>query len=162
MRKGSWLVAGALLLAGCGAGGGNGEATIATDSGEIKAVVEMDGDQVTSVSIDETSDGQSKKEMKEGYRLKDASGIGKEWYEQIAFLENYLKENGSDALTFDDQGRAQNAECSAVHDLDRAVCRSLRSGEGRRKSLVLPMRTQTVRIFYTPFGRGLKKTDSFV
>ena len=35
--------AGALLLAGCGAGGGNGEATIATDSGEIKAVVEMDG-----------------------------------------------------------------------------------------------------------------------
>ena len=60
MRKGSWLVAGALLLAGCGAGGGNGEATIATDSGEIKAVVEMDGDQVTSVSIDETSDGQSK------------------------------------------------------------------------------------------------------
>ena len=40
MRKGSWLVAGALLLAGCGAGGGNGEATIATDSGEIKAVVE--------------------------------------------------------------------------------------------------------------------------
>ena len=110
MRKGSWLVASALLLAGCGAGGGNGEAPIATDSGEIKAVVEMDGDQVTSVSIDETSDGQSKKEMKEGYRLKDASGIGKEWYEQIAFLENYLKENGSDALTFDDQGRAQNAD----------------------------------------------------
>lgn len=109
MKKHVWLIAGALLLAGCSSGG-TGEATIETDGGEIKAVVKMDGDQVTSVSIDETSDGQSKKEMKEGYNLKGSSSIGKEWYEQIEFLENYLLKNGSDGLTFDDQGRATNAD----------------------------------------------------
>ena len=28
----------------------------------------------------------------------------------MTYVENYLKENGSDALTFDDEGRAQNAD----------------------------------------------------
>lgn len=32
---------------------------------------------------------QSKKELKEGYGMKPASAIGKEWYEQIAALEAY-------------------------------------------------------------------------
>lgn len=32
---------------------------------------------------------QSKKELKEGYGMKGASAIGKEWYEQIAALEAY-------------------------------------------------------------------------
>ena len=32
---------------------------------------------------------QSKKELKEGYNMKGASAIGKEWYEQIAALEGY-------------------------------------------------------------------------
>ncbi len=32
---------------------------------------------------------QSKKELKEGYNMKPASAIGKEWYEQIAALEAY-------------------------------------------------------------------------
>ena len=32
---------------------------------------------------------QSKKELKEGYNMKPASAIGKEWYEQIDALEKY-------------------------------------------------------------------------
>ena len=31
----------------------------------------------------------SKKDLKEGYNMKGASGIGKEWYEQVAALEEY-------------------------------------------------------------------------
>lgn len=37
------------------------------------------------------NDIQSKKELKEGYNMKPASPIGKEWYEQIAALEDYAK-----------------------------------------------------------------------
>ncbi len=35
------------------------------------------------------SEIQTKKEKKEGYNMKGASGIGKEWYEQIAAFEAY-------------------------------------------------------------------------
>lgn len=34
---------------------------------------------------------QSKKELGDAYGMKDYSGIGKEWYEQIEYLENWLK-----------------------------------------------------------------------
>lgn len=112
MRKVICLATALLLMAGCA---GNGEtksteATKKTDSGEIKAVVEMKDNKVTSVSIDETADGVSKKEKKDDYGMKGNSSIQKEWYQQIAYLENYLVKNGSDDLKYDDQGRAVNAD----------------------------------------------------
>ena len=112
MRKVICLATALLLMAGCA---GNeetkrAEATKKTDSGEIKAVVEMNDNKVTSVSIDETADGASKKEKKDDYGMKGNSSIQKEWYQQIAYLENYLVKNGSDDLKYDDQGRAVNAD----------------------------------------------------
>ena len=112
MRKVICLATALLLMAGCA---GNGETKSEkkkkkTDSGEIKAVVEMKDNKVTSVSIDETADGASKKEKKDDYGMKGNSSIQKEWYQQIAYLENYLVKNGSDDLKYDDQGRAVNAD----------------------------------------------------
>lgn len=107
MRKVICLATALLLMAGCAGSGEtkSAEATKKTDSGEIKAVVEMKDNKVTSVSIDETADGASKKEKKDDYGMKGNSSIQKEWYQQIAYLENYLVKNGSDDLKYDDQGR---------------------------------------------------------
>lgn len=112
MRKVICLATALLLMAGCAGNGEtkSAEATKKTDSGEIKAVVEMKDSKVTSVSIDETADGASKKEKKDDYGMKGNSSIQKEWYQQIAYLENYLVKNGSDDLKYDDQGRAVNAD----------------------------------------------------
>lgn len=112
MRKVICLATALLLMAGCAGNGKtkSAEATKKTDSGEIKAVVEMKDNKVTSVSIDETADGASKKEKKDDYGMKGNSSIQKEWYQQIAYLENYLVKNGSDDLKYDDQGRAVNAD----------------------------------------------------
>ena len=112
MRKVICLATALLLMTGCAGNGEtkSAEATKKTDSGEIKAVVEMKDNKVTSVSIDETADGASKKEKKDDYGMKGNSSIQKEWYQQIAYLENYLVKNGSDDLKYDDQGRAVNAD----------------------------------------------------
>lgn len=112
MRKVICLATALLLMAGCAGNGEtkSAEATKKTDSGEIKAVVEMKDNKVTSVSIDETADGASKKEKNDDYGMKGNSSIQKEWYQQIAYLENYLVKNGSDDLKYDDQGRAVNAD----------------------------------------------------
>lgn len=111
MRRLICLSACVLLLAGCGGtGNGSGEAKETVDGETISATVKMNGEKVESVSIDETSDGESKKDKKDSYGLKQYSSIGKEWYEQIQYLENYLVEHGSDSLTFDEQGRAKNSD----------------------------------------------------
>ncbi len=113
MRKWICLTVCAGMLAGCGSNDDKGEAIVKTGSGEIKAVVEMEGDQVKSVAIDESENGSSKKDAGDDYGLKEYSNINKEWYEQIEFLERYLKENGSEGLAFDAQGRAQNADVAS-------------------------------------------------
>lgn len=109
MRKSICFTLGVLMLAGC-SGNNVGKAEQEMNGEKVSAVVEMDGNQIASISIDETTQGISKKEKKENYGLKKYSSINKEWYEQIAFLEEYLMEHGSDAITFDEQGRAQNTD----------------------------------------------------
>lgn len=56
---------------------------VAWDVMQCKASVTTAGAVTVADSI------QSKKELKEGYNMKPASAIGKEWYEQIAALEAY-------------------------------------------------------------------------
>ena len=56
---------------------------VAWDVMQCKASVTTAGAVTVADSI------QSKKELKEGYNMKGASAIGKEWYEQIAALEGY-------------------------------------------------------------------------
>jgi len=56
---------------------------VSWDVMQCKAQVTTDGKVTVADAI------QSKKELKEGYNMKGASPIGKEWYEQIDALEQY-------------------------------------------------------------------------
>ena len=85
MRKTLILLAAALLCA-CSANVKK-EAVSKEGDNEIRVAVEMNGADVVSVSIDETEEGVSKKELGDEYGLKRASGVGKEWDQQIASLE---------------------------------------------------------------------------
>lgn len=85
-------------------GSNAGEKDGKTQADVTSCTVELDGDKIVSVSWDVvqckgtvTAKGEvtvaqsvtSKKDLKEGYNMKGASPIGKEWYEQIAALEEY-------------------------------------------------------------------------
>lgn len=116
MKKLACLFAAAVLLAGCGGGSKavSGEGTAENDGMTTTAKVTLEGDKFTAVDINETyeKDGKqtTKKELKDEYNMKPASGIGKEWYEQIAFLEDYIKTNGVDKITLGDDGKATNED----------------------------------------------------
>jgi hypothetical protein len=56
---------------------------VSWDVMQCKATVTTEGAVTVADSV------QSKKELKENYNMKGASAIGKEWYEQIAALEEY-------------------------------------------------------------------------
>ena len=108
-------------LAGCGSGkvdnttkwdyktglatytrAGTSYGTASTDSDKVTstivaAVFDKDG-KIVKISIDEVesrpgASGEivSKKEMKDNYGMKAASGIGKEWYQQVNDLEKWLE-----------------------------------------------------------------------
>ena len=67
----------------------HGEAQIVQENGEKLTVeVELVNGKLRNVDIDETVEGkkQTKKELKEEYQMKQASSIGKEWYEQVAIF----------------------------------------------------------------------------
>lgn len=114
------LAVASTLLVGCSSGTTDtskddgtvsNTAYVETDGGEIKATVTKKDGKVTAVEIDETtSDGDSKKDMGTDYGLKDKSGIGKEWNEQIEFLENYLVEHGIDSVKLNSDGYAEEED----------------------------------------------------
>jgi outer membrane murein-binding lipoprotein Lpp len=63
------------------------------------------------VSLDKIdADGNSTKEAADAYGMKDASPIGKEWYEQIEYLEDYILKNGVDSVKLDDSGYAEEED----------------------------------------------------
>lgn len=87
--------------------------SVTTDDGATveATIVEKDG-KIKSISIDEIEpDGNSKKE-KADY-MKNASPIGKEWNEQVEFLEQYIMENGVDAVKMDEKGYPTNEDLLA-------------------------------------------------
>ena len=53
---------------------------------------------------------QTKKELGADYHMKTASGIGKEWNEQVKFFENYVAKHGIEKLELKDNGKAANAD----------------------------------------------------
>lgn len=79
------------------------------DGATVEAtIVDKDG-KMKSITIDEIDpDGNSKKE-KSDY-MKDASGIGKEWNEQVQFLEQYIMDHGVDSIEVDKDGYAVNED----------------------------------------------------
>ena len=109
MKKVTALLATALLLAACGSSAeaektGHGETAKDKNGDYATADITVKGDEVVEITLDETKEGKSKKELKEEYNMKGASPIKKEWYEQVEFLENYIKENGLDAVKLDEAG----------------------------------------------------------
>lgn len=87
----------------------------------IKVEVSVKGDQITDVSIDEygakSFDGSisgSKKELGDAYNMKSYSEIGREWYEQIESLEDYIVEKGIDSIELDENGKAINTDLKAM------------------------------------------------
>lgn len=118
MKKLSVLAV-AFLLAACGSSGNDAPEKTGTaesaksDKGDYVTVeITKKGDDVTSISIDETyieKGDKTKKELKEDYGMKavtanDSSKIGKEWYEQIEHLEKFIADKGIDAVELDDAG----------------------------------------------------------
>lgn len=51
-----------------------------------------------------------KKEKGADYGMKSASGIGKEWNEQIEYLEQYMVDNGIDSVKLNSDGYAENED----------------------------------------------------
>ena len=75
----------------------------------IANIVERDG-QEPVVIMDRVQNGQSSKERHDSYGIRPVSSIGKEWWEQIVFLEDWIAGNGVDALELDSSGHALNAD----------------------------------------------------
>lgn len=105
-------------LLGCGVKGyeysfvdeGNHNQTVYVD-------VEVSQGLIKRIAIDETyttKDGKitTKKKLKDDYNMKGSSSIGKEWYEQIEFLEKQLV--GSDGnLVLDETGKPSDEDVLA-------------------------------------------------
>lgn len=115
MKKLSVLMV-ALLLAACSSNGGStgtavkeGSASIGEEANKTIASVKLEGDKIIELSIDQYQDGQSKMELGADYNMKGASEIKKEWNEQIEFLADYIKENGTD-IAINEEGKPTDAE----------------------------------------------------
>ena len=78
----------------------------------IKVDVTLEDGKVTEITIDETYNGQTttKRTLGADYGMKGTSaGINKiaggaEWFEQADYLQNYIVENGIEAVVLDDSG----------------------------------------------------------
>ncbi len=75
----------------------------------IANVIEQDG-QVFKVLCDTVRDGVSSKEKFNDYGILAMSSIGKEWWEQVAYYENSVRNNGVDAVEIDENNHALNAD----------------------------------------------------
>ena len=65
---------------------------------------------MTAVELDETTEDTTKKTLGDAYDMKPASAIGKNWNEQIAFLETYIVTNGIDQIRLNEEGKAENED----------------------------------------------------
>ena len=111
MKKITVLLLGVcMLLSGCAKSEqkeGTGTYTNANGETTTAKVTLKDG-KISKVSIDETAKDKdkTKKELGADYHMKTASGIGKEWNEQVKFFENYVAKHGIEKLELKDNGKA--------------------------------------------------------
>lgn len=116
MKKEAYIVClSVLLLGGCASKVEikEGKATYTNDKGEVTtAKVKLKDGKLNEVEIDETANGKdkTKKELGNAYEMKQASRIGREWYEQIDFLENYIVKNGVEDIKLNSEGKAENQD----------------------------------------------------
>ncbi len=85
--------------------------TYTSAKGEITtAKVTLKGDEITALELDETTNGKSKKAMGDAYDMTPASSIGKNWNEQVAFLENYIIKHGIQDIQINEEGKGENED----------------------------------------------------
>lgn len=85
-------------------------------SGDVTtAKVEFANKRIRDVDLDEIAKGevQSKKELKNGYGMKQASAIKKEWYQQVDFFEEYVEKHGIKGITLTSDGKAKNQDVTS-------------------------------------------------
>ncbi len=100
------------LLCGCSSKM-EGSAQVTQDNGEITtAKVILKDNKIQEVSIDETVAyvDKTKKQLQNSYGMKQASSIGKEWYEQVLFFEDYVKTHGIENIKTDEKGKSVNED----------------------------------------------------
>ncbi|MFR6361417.1 FMN-binding protein [Amedibacterium intestinale] len=100
------------LLCGCSSKM-EGSAQVMQDNGEITtAKVILKDNKIQEVSIDETvaDVDKTKKQLQNSYGMKQASSIGKEWYEQVLFFEDYVKTHGIENIKTDEKGKSVNED----------------------------------------------------
>lgn len=78
--------------------------------GLVVANVVLNGDKIEKVLIDVVRNGESSKEKFDGYGVKRVSSLGKEWWEQVEFIEKWIEKNGVDSATFDGSGHITNMD----------------------------------------------------
>lgn len=119
MKKITVLLAMVLLLAACGGNSepektGKGESAKDKNGDFATAEITVQGDEVVEISLDETKEGKSKKELGADYGMKAFSKKAKkEWDEQVKFLENYIKKNGLEKVKLNDAGYPANDDVLA-------------------------------------------------
>ena len=94
-------------------------------------IILKDGE-IVKVLIDRiTLKGEDCKEMYDNYGMKPASSIGKDWWEQVAYFEDWVLKNGIEAVKYDKEGHAENVDLvsgatMAVDDMTLAVLDALK------------------------------------
>ena len=78
--------------------------------GPTIATVVYENGKIIKVLIDCVRNGNSSKEMHDNYGVKAVSSIGKEWWEQVEFLEDWIEKNGIEKLKVNSEGLATNAD----------------------------------------------------
>ena len=96
----------------------------------IANIVETDG-KITNVIIDRLANGKSSKELHDNYGIKPVSSLNKDWWEQVAYYEDWVLEHGIDAVKYDKDGHAENVDLISgatigIDDLTLAVLDALK------------------------------------
>lgn len=100
-----------VCLCACSSSVKEGTGTHTNAKGEITTVkLKLDGDTIKEVEIDETTGDTTKKKLGADYHMKQASTIGKEWNEQVQYLEQYIQKNGIDKIQLNEEGKATNED----------------------------------------------------
>ncbi len=87
----------------------------------VNATIEKDGENLSNVMIEFVDqDGNAVTELDQLYGPdKDTqTSIDTEWLDQVDYLENYIKENGVDSVTVDENGKPTNDDLKDHVDLD--------------------------------------------
>lgn len=106
-----YVIAVLICLCGCTSKVREGIGTHTNAKNEVTSVqLKMEDETIKEVEIDETTGDTTKKALGADYNMKQASIIGKEWNEQVQFLEQYIQKHGIDTIKLDEEGKATNAD----------------------------------------------------